>query len=90
MGSPNLPLYLQVSSADNFCKQIEPISGLTKCWVCSGSKQFDTLTVLLKEFFKKVDFEKILQMTKKHEKLPRQRFKCYLNVYKAFPVSTIS
>ena len=26
--------------------------------------------VFLKEFFKKVDFEKIQQMTKKHEKVP--------------------
>ena len=35
-----------------------------------------TLVVLWKEFFKKVDFEKNQQMTKKHEKLPiRQRVK---------------
>ena len=31
---------------------------------------FGTLMVFLKEFFKKVDFEKIQQTTKKHEKLP--------------------
>ena len=35
---------------------------------------FDTLMVFLEEIFKKVDFEKNKQMTKKHVKLPsRQR-----------------
>ena len=32
-----------------------------------------TLMVFLKEFFKKVDFEKNQQTTKKHEKLPRMQ-----------------
>ena len=48
-------------SADNFCKQFGPRSGLTKL--------FDTLMVFLKEFFKKVDFEINQQTTIKHEKL---------------------
>ena len=30
-----------------------------KCRACSGSKPFDTLMVFLKEFFEKIDFEKI-------------------------------
>ena len=37
----------------------------------SGSKLFDTLMVFLKEFFKKVDFEKDKQMTKNMKKIPR-------------------
>ena len=37
-----------------------------------------TLTVFLKEFFEKVDFEKNQQTTKEHEKLPsRQRVKAW-------------
>ena len=52
-----LTLYLLLSSADNFCKQFGPRS---------GSKLFDTPMVFLKEFFKKVDFEKKHQTTKKH------------------------
>ena len=63
-------LYLLVSSADNFCKQIGPSSGPTKSRAWSGSNLFDTQMVFLKEFFEKVDFEKNQQTTKKHEKLP--------------------
>ena len=33
----------------------------------------DTLTVFLKEFFEKVDFEKKRQTTKKHERLPKRQ-----------------
>ena len=41
--------------------------------VCEfGSKLFDTMIVFLKEIFKKVDFEKNPQMTKKHAKLPKE------------------
>ena len=42
----------------------------------SGSKLFDTLMVFLKEFFEKIDFEKIRKTTKKRETFPRgQRVK---------------
>ena len=49
-----------VSSADNCCKQFRSILG----WHGFGSKLFDTLIVLLKDFY-----EKELQMTIKHAKL---------------------
>ena len=59
-------LYLLESSADNFCKQFGPRSGLTESWAWSGSKLVDTLIVFLKEFFElKVDFEKNQRTTKK-------------------------
>ena len=64
---------LLVSSADKFCKQFGPRSGLTKSQALSGSKLFDTLMVLLKEFFKKVDFEKNQQTTKIPQKIPRRQ-----------------
>ena len=38
----------------------------------SGSKLFDTLMVLMKDFFEKVEFEKNQQTTKKFPKLPMQ------------------
>ena len=41
---------LLVLSADDRCKQFGPRSGLTKCLAQSGSKLFDTLMVLPKEF----------------------------------------
>ena len=66
-----LTLFLLVAPADNFCKQLGPRSGPTKCRALSWSKLFDTLMVFLKESFEKVDFEKNQQTTKKHEKLPR-------------------
>ena len=47
-----------MSSADNLCKQFGHRSGLTECRSWSGSKLFDTLIVLLKEFFEKGNFEK--------------------------------
>ena len=53
-----LTLCLQVSSADNFCKQFGARSGPTKCPAWSGSKLFDTLLLFLKEFFENIDFEK--------------------------------
>ena len=53
-----LTLYLLVWSADNLCKQFVPRSGPTKSLAWSGSKLLETLIVFLKEFFKKVDFEK--------------------------------
>ena len=59
-------LCLLVLSADNLCKQFGPRSSPTKHRVWSGSKLFDTLMVFLKEFFKKVNFEKNKQTTKKH------------------------
>ena len=54
-----LTLYLLVLSADIFCKQFGTRLGPT-----SGSKLFDTPIVFLKEFFKKVDYEKNQQTTK--------------------------
>ena len=45
------------------CKQIEPRSGTTERPSRSGFKLFDTLIVILKEFFGKVDFEKSQQTT---------------------------
>ena len=49
-----LTLYLLMLSADNLCKQFGLRSGPTKCWAWSGSKMFDThtLMVLLKDFFR--------------------------------------
>ena len=65
-----------MASADNLCKQFVSRSGLTNCRARSGSKQFDTLMVSLKEFFEKVNFEKKSADDKKAEKLPsRQRVK---------------
>ena len=54
---------LQVSYADNLCKQFGPRSGLTKRQAGSGSKPFATLPVFVEEFFEKVDFEKNQQTT---------------------------
>ena len=49
---------LLVSSADDLCKQFRPRAGPTECRAWSGSKQFDTLMVILKEFFEKNEFER--------------------------------
>ena len=54
----NLTLCLQGSFGDNLCKQFGPKSGPTKCLAWYGSKLFGTLMVFLKNFLKKVDFEK--------------------------------
>ena len=59
--------YLLVTSADNFCKQFGPRSGLLERQTWSGSNLFDTQMVFLKEFLEKVDFEKNQQTTKKHD-----------------------
>ena len=59
-----------VSSADNLCKQFGPRSGLTKCQAWSGSKLFDTVVALLKEFFEKVDFEKTADDKKSMQNYP--------------------
>ena len=62
-----LTLYLQVLSADNFCKQFGPRSGPNKAQQNVRSDLDPnclTLMVFLKEFFKKVDFEKDKQKTK--------------------------
>ena len=54
----------------------------TKRRAWSWSNLFNTQMVFLKEFFEKVDFEKIQQTTKKHEKFPReQRVKGGFSVY---------
>ena len=59
-----------LSSADILCKQFGTRSGLTKCRAWSGSKLFDILKVILKEFFEKDDFEKNQQMTKNMKNYP--------------------
>ena len=41
-------IYLLVSSADNFCKQLGPRPGPKECLALSGSKLFDTLIEFLK------------------------------------------
>ena len=65
------------SSADNLCKQFRPRSSLTECRSWSGSKQFDTLKVFLKEFFEEVNFEKTQQTTTRACQSPSmQRVKC--------------
>ena len=46
-----------------------PRSGLTKSQSWSGSKRFETLIVLLKEFFEKVNFEQSQQTTTKAWKI---------------------
>ena len=53
-----LTLYLLVLSADKFCKQFGRRS---------GTKLFDSLMVFMKEFFEKVDFERI------DKKFPREQ-----------------
>ena len=83
-----LTLCLLVSSADNLCKQFGPRSGPTKCRAWSGSKLFDTLTVYLKEFFEKVDFENFSRRQKsiqyypvgKELKIRSDTEQCFLNV----------
>ena len=62
-----LTLYLPESSADNFCKQFGPRSGLTKCRAL-----FDTLMIFLKEIFEKVDLEKISRRQKKSVKITQK------------------
>ena len=47
-----------MSSADNIYKQFGPCSGQTKRGAWYGSNLFDTQMVFLKEFFKKIVFEK--------------------------------
>ena len=49
----DLTFYLYLP-ANNFCKQCGPRSGPTKRRAWSGTKLFDTLMVLLKEFLKKL------------------------------------
>ena len=57
-------------SAENLCKLFGTTSGQTFCGACSGSKQFTTLKVFLKEFFENTDFEKkSAYNNEKHEKI---------------------
>ena len=65
-------LLSSVLSADYLCKQFGPRSGSTKCRAWSGSKLFDTPMVFLKEFCKKVEFEKNQQTTKKAWKITQE------------------
>ena len=62
MACSDLTQCLLVSSADSLCKQFGPRSGPTKCRA--------TLIVFLKEFFEKVDFEKISRRQKFMKKIP--------------------
>ena len=59
-----------MSSADDLCNQFGPRSGLTACQARSGSKLIHSLTILLKEFFVKVNFLKNQQTTKNQSKYP--------------------
>ena len=59
-----------MSSADHLYKQFGSRSGQTKCRALSGSKMFDTLMVYLKEFFEKVDLEKISKQQKSMQNYP--------------------
>ena len=65
-----LTLLSAVSSADNRCKRFAPRSGPTKRRARSGSKLSDTLMVFLKEFFEKVNFEKISRRQKSVQNYP--------------------
>ena len=67
-----LALYLRVPSADNLCKQFGLRSRLIIHQARSGSTLFDTLMVFLKEFFNKVDFEKISRQQKSMQNFPIQ------------------
>ena len=49
---------LLLSSAGNICTQFGPRSGPTERRVWSGSKLFDTVVVVIKDFFEKTYFEK--------------------------------
>ena len=77
MVNMDFTLYLLVSSSDNLCKQFGPRSGPTKCRAWSGSKLFDTLMVFIKEFFIKVDFEKISRRQKSMQNIPACRVKVH-------------
>ena len=57
-------LYLLVLSADKLCKQFGTKSGSTKSLGQIWIQLFDTLMVFLKEFFEKVDLEKICRQQK--------------------------
>ena len=60
---------LNLSSADNLCKQFGTRSGPTNCRAWSGSKLFDTVGIL-KRIFWRSKFWKNLQTTKYHENYP--------------------
>ena len=63
-----LTLCHPVLSYDNFCKQFDPGSGLTKIRTRFKSKLFDTLMVFLKDFFLKIKMKRNQQMTRKNNK----------------------
>ena len=54
-------------SAYNFCIQLGSRSVPTFCLAWSGSKQFGTLMVFMKENFEKSDFEKISRQQKAYK-----------------------
>ena len=56
----------------------------TKCLAWSGCKLFDTLTVFLKEFFRKSWFWKIISRRKKRAELPTMQRIKLLRKYKLF------
>ena len=66
-------------SVGNLYKQFGPRSGPTKCRSWSGSKLFDTLIVFLKQFFEKVNLEKVSRGEQKHEEL------CTSHLYPLLP-----
>ena len=62
---------------DQAWQNIRPRSGLTKRWIWSGSKLFDTLIVFLKDFFyKSADDRKIMKNNPASEELNEKHFHC--------------
>ena len=69
--SKELNLCLLVSSTDNLCKQFGPRAVQTKGRAWTRSKLLNTLMIILKFVFEKVNLEKNQQMAKKHVKLTK-------------------
>ena len=59
-----------LSSADNFCEQLDPDQDRQNVGPDLDPNCFDTLMVFLKEYFEKVDFEKNQQTTKNMQNYP--------------------
>ena len=53
-----LRLANDLNEYDSFCKQFGPRSGRTEYRVWPGTELFDTLMVLMKDFFEKINFKK--------------------------------
>ena len=62
-----------MSSVETFANSLDPDQARQNVGPDLDPKLFDTLMVFLKEFFKKVDFEKKSADDKNHAKLPRRQ-----------------